>query len=125
MIYLTGDLHGEIDISKLNSTRFPEGHSILGKKDYVIILGDFGLVWNNSKEERYWRRWLESKPWTTLFIDGNHENFNMLYMYPVVDKFGGKVGKISDSIYHLRRGEIYTIDDKKFCYITDRIKNIK
>ena len=43
MIYLTGDLHGSIDISKLNTRNFPE-QKIMTKQDYVVILGDFGLV---------------------------------------------------------------------------------
>ena len=36
MIYITGDTHGEIDISKLASKNFPRGNS-LTKDDYVII----------------------------------------------------------------------------------------
>ena len=28
MIYITGDTHGEIDISKLNSKNFPQGNSL-------------------------------------------------------------------------------------------------
>lgn len=113
MIYLTGDTHAEIDIHKFNTKNFPQGNN-LTKDDCLIILGDFGLVWDNSKTDLYWRKWLDNKPWTTLFVDGNHENFNLLYEFPIEDKFGGKVAKISDSIYHLKRGEIYTIDNKKF-----------
>ena len=29
-------------------------------------------------EERHWLDWLEAKPFTTLFVSGNHENFGML-----------------------------------------------
>ena len=83
-VFITGDLHGNIDIKKLNSKNFPEGNS-LTKEDYVIICGDFGLVWNNSAEELYWRKWLDEKPWTTLFVDGNHENFNLLNDYPICE----------------------------------------
>ena len=127
-IYITGDMHGEIDISKFNSKKFPEGKT-LTKDDYVIVLGDFGLLWNYKEsiysvpsnpsdkcwtaEEYYWFKWLNRKPWTTLFIDGNHENFNRLKTYPVTEWNGGKVQKISDSIIHLMRGEVYTIDDTK------------
>lgn len=71
MIFITGDLHGTKEIHKLDKKNFPIGES-LTKNDYLIILGDFGLIWNNSKEEIYWRDWLNNKPWTTLFIDGNH-----------------------------------------------------
>ncbi|MCI5599128.1 MAG: metallophosphatase, partial [Ruminococcus sp.] len=48
MIYITGDTHQNIDISKLNTKNFPEQKE-LTKSDYVIICGDFGMVWNNSK----------------------------------------------------------------------------
>jgi len=52
MIYITGDLHGEIEISKLNAKNFPQ-QKLLDKEDYVIITGDFGLVFDNSKEELF------------------------------------------------------------------------
>lgn len=113
MVYITGDLHGGIDIGKLSSKSFPEGKN-LNKRDYLIICGDFGLVWDCSAEERYYRGWLASKPWTTLFVDGNHENFDMLSGFVEEDMFGDKVGVICDSIYHLKRGRIYTIEGKKF-----------
>ena len=113
MIYITGDTHQNIDISKLNTKNFPEQKE-LTKSDYVIICGDFGMVWNNSKEEMYWRKWLEKKNFTTLFIDGNHENYELLNEFPVIEKFGGKVQEIGKDIFHLMRGEIYTIDGKTF-----------
>lgn len=34
--------------------------------------------------------------------------------FPLVDMYGGKVQKIRDGVYHLLRGEVYTINDKKF-----------
>jgi hypothetical protein len=92
---------------------FPEQKQ-LTKNDYVIICGDFGGVWNNSKEEIYWRKWLNDKNFTTLFVDGNHENHVMLNQYPVLDWNGGKVHFISDSIIHLMRGQVFTIDGLKF-----------
>ena len=44
MIFLTGDTHIPIDVSKLNTKNFPEQKN-LTSDDYVIILGDFGLYW--------------------------------------------------------------------------------
>jgi predicted phosphodiesterase len=43
MIYITGDTHGSHDISKLNTTNFPQQKQ-LDKEDYLIITGDFGCV---------------------------------------------------------------------------------
>lgn len=111
MIYCTGDIHG--DPRRFNTECFPEQKEMT-KDDFVIILGDFGIVWSNSKEEKYWLDWLNDKPFTTLFVDGNHENFNMLYTFPVVDFHGGKAHKIRDNIYHLMRGYVFDICDKKF-----------
>ena len=114
MIYVTGDTHIPIDISKLNTTNFPEQH-MMTKQDYVIICGDFGLIWNNaqSKEELCWTKWLNQKPFTTLFVDGNHENFSRLNRFPEEEFCGGRVHRISDSILHLQRGQVFEIQGKK------------
>lgn len=111
MIYLTGDLHGGIDIHKLSKRNFDD--SALTKSDYLIILGDFGLIWNSppTHEEEYWLNWLSKKNYTTLFIDGNHENHLLLNSYPVTTWNGGKIHKICDSVFHLMRGQIFTIDN--------------
>lgn len=109
MIYLTGDTHA--NFKKLSEDNFAEGYS-LTKDDFVIILGDFGGVWDNLPTEREANviKWLDDRPWTTLFIDGNHENFFRLDRLDTVEKFGSKVGVVSDSVYHLKRGEVYCID---------------
>jgi len=114
MIYLTGDTHG--DFRRFGTKKWPEGKK-LTKDDYVIILGDFGGIWNpieNDKEENYWLDWLDDKPFLTLFVDGNHENFSRLNRLEEISMFNDKVGKVRDSIYHLKRANIYTIDNKKF-----------
>lgn len=111
MIYCTGDIHG--DPRRFSVDSFPEQKEMT-RDDFVIILGDFGLVWSNSKYEKYWLDWLNNKPFTTLFVDGNHENFDLLYTYPIVDFHGGKAHKIRDNVYHLMRGYVFDICDKKF-----------
>lgn len=111
MIYCTGDIHG--DPRRFSVDSFPEQKEMT-RDDFVIILGDLGLVWSNSKDEKYWLDWLNNKPFTTLFVDGNHENFDLLYTYPIVDFHGGKAHKIRDNIYHLMRGYVFDICDKKF-----------
>lgn len=125
MIYITGDTHGNQGYNgshdmtdKLSSKTFPKGDE-LTKSDYLIITGDFGFIFSNtpflqpSREEKYWLDWLDKKPWTTLFVDGNHENFERLYNMPETDMFGEKVGVINDSVFHLKRGRIYNIDRNK------------
>lgn len=111
MIYITGDTHGDW-ISRLNTDAFPESKEMT-KEDYVIILGDFG-IWDNSKQEKYNLKWLDEKPFTTLFIDGNHENYDILDNLPVSEWHDGKVHKLNDSVYHLMRGQVFNIDSKTF-----------
>jgi predicted phosphodiesterase len=112
-IYLTGDVHGKIDINKFNV--FSEGDE-LDKEDYVIILGDFGILWKNIPDETEEEliNFFDNTKYTTLFIDGNHENHFRLKRLNTKEMFGGTVGKVSESIYHLKRGEIYNICGKKF-----------
>lgn len=110
MIYVTGDCHGEY--GKFNTKSFPEQKD-MSKDDYVIICGDFG-IWSDSKSQRYWLNWLSEKPFTTLFIDGNHENYDLLKSYPVEEWKGGKVQSIRPDILHLMRGQVFTIEGKKF-----------
>ncbi len=113
MIYLTGDTHGEVQ--RFSADSFPEQKEMT-KDDYVIILGDFGLVWDYRGEsgyEKYWLEWLEEKPFTTLFIDGNHENHDRLDAMPVEEWHGGKAHKIRPSIIHLMRGQVFDIDGVK------------
>ena len=114
MIFVTGDCHAEF--RRFNIEHFPEQND-LSKDDYVIICGDFGGVWNKdteSEEEKWWMDWLEEKPFTTLFVDGNHENFDRLYSYPVEEWNGGKVHKIRPSVIHLMRGQVFTLAGKTF-----------
>ena len=53
-------------------------------------------------------------PFTIAFADGNHEDFDLIETYPIQDWNGGKVHKISDNIFHMMRGQIFTIVDKIF-----------
>ena len=114
MIFVTGDCHGRF--YKLSSKTFREQKEMT-KDDLVIICGDFGAVWDNpeSEDDRYWLNWLNDKPFTTVFCDGNHENFDMLNNnFETVDFHGGKAHKIRDSVFHLMRGEIFDFEGLKF-----------
>lgn len=125
-IFITGDTHGSYDMTKLSRRHFQEGKT-LTKNDYVIICGDFGCVWGGEleKSDKWWQNWLDEQPWTTLWIDGNHENHDLLQTYPIEQWYGGRIHKINNSIYHLMRGEVFTINDKTIFtfgggYSTDR-----
>ena len=46
-VFVCGDTHGTHDIHKLRNFKNHAG-AHLTKNDYVIVCGDFGLLWNNK-----------------------------------------------------------------------------
>ena len=114
-IFITGDIHRTNDISKL--VNFTIDQKSLTKNDYLIVAGDFGALWHgykSSQDEQVLNLYKEQFPWTTLWIDGNHENFDQIEQYKKEKWNGGYVHKINDSVIHLMRGQVYTINNLKF-----------
>ncbi len=111
MIFVTGDTHGRTDFAKL--LLFVREYPNLTKNDYVIIAGDFGAVWEKETLEEDLKPYRDL-PFTVLFVDGNHENFDLLNSYPVEIWNGGKVHKIKSNIIHLMRGQVFEITGKTF-----------
>lgn len=111
-VYVTGDVHGRAEhgSSRFAFKNWPLGRT-LTRDDVVIVAGDFGFVWDGSNAERYWLDWFESKPWTTCFVDGNHENHRMLAELPVREWNGGLVHEVRPRVLHLMRGEVYDITE--------------
>lgn len=153
-IFITGDTHGSgigqkglsVDgfMRRLTEESFPE-QTGMAKEDYVIICGDFGGVWSTnrfefseSKSEQEALDWLDNRPFTTLFVPGNHENYDRLtgiknekllnswlyqYMsytereklrkgYPQKVWHGGNIREIRPSVFMLERGEIFNLGGK-------------
>lgn len=111
MIYITGDTHG--DFSRLFYTEL-EDPGVLTRDDYVIICGDFGGIWLGDERDNERVDPLEELPYTVLFVSGNHENFEALAKYPVVEWHGGKVQFIRPNVIHLMRGQVFDIDGHSF-----------
>lgn len=107
LFFVTGDVHG--DIKDLTSRKFGR----IKKNDYVVVCGDFGLLWNGTKEELRNIQKLGKRKYGILFVDGAHENFDMLKEYPVTEWNGGKAQVLSGRLVHLMRGQVYTINGKK------------
>lgn len=114
MLYLTGDTHGEMSMNRLSNKNFPDGAK-LTRDDYVIVAGDFGLIFypDPTPAEMWWLKWLKERPFNVALVDGNHENHDRLAELPRKTLLGGTVGVIAENIFHLRRGEIYEIEGKK------------
>jgi len=113
MVYICGDVHGSHDLQKIKL--FEENNrDSLTESDYLIVAGDMGILWSDdvNSEELRLKEFYNSQKFTTLFIDGNHENFNRLDVLPLVPMFGNYVGKVSHKIFHLKRGIVYNIDGK-------------
>ena len=108
MVYLTGDTHGELDRFRHGKLRW------LGKRDTVVVLGDFGFVWDGSREEQKRLDWLRKRPYTLLFLDGTHENYELLAQYPTEERFGGRVQALGGNVYHVCRGSVLTLEERTY-----------
>lgn len=113
----TGDIHGDHTVFY---ERCFGSYDTERKNKYLLVAGDFGFVYRTAQDGlkyRYEREYLDfiaGLPYTVLFVDGNHENFDRLNSeFPTVTLLGGRAHKIRDNIFHLMRGEIYTIEEKR------------
>lgn len=104
MIYVTGDMHG--DIERLYDPSFKK----LKEGDTLIIAGDFGFLWNDTKKERKLLKYLGTRKYTVCFLDGAHDDMNKLNRYRKTVYKGGVVHRIYKKLYHMCRGQIFTID---------------
>lgn len=107
MIYLTADTHGEYE--RFNSREMRK----LKSGDTLIVCGDFGFIWNGDSAEEKILKKLGKKKYRILFLDGAHENYDLLERYPISEWNGGKVREIRPNLYHLLRGQVYNIEGKK------------
>lgn len=108
MIYITGDMHGD------DARWYDRQLKQLKAGDTLLICGDFGYVWNGSKREKKDLEWLGSRPYAIGFLDGTHENFDLLNTYRQTVWNGGRVHRISGTLFHLIRGQIFTIEGQRF-----------
>ena len=114
-IFLSGDTHGELDLYKV--PQFFDDllcYDMVDRNDYLIILGDAGILWDDGAQDQYVQQTLRDLPVTTLWLDGNHENFDLIDQYPEDVWHGGRVQFIDEHIIHLVRGQVYDIGGKTF-----------
>ena len=104
MLYVTGDTHG--DYERFTSSALKK----LKKGDTLFICGDFGFIWDGSKNEEKMLKKIGKLKYNVCFIDGTHENFELLRSYEVSEFKGGKVHHITGNLYHLMRGQTYDFD---------------
>jgi hypothetical protein len=109
MLYITGDTYGSP--ARLSKETMPFANRWT-KKDFLIVCGDFGFLFAGGTREELALRELSFRPYTILFVDGNHENFNMLAACPIVHWKGGLARRVRRNIYQLLRGQVYEIEGK-------------
>ena len=60
-----------MDIGKITVKKWPIQKQ-LTRDDYLIVCGDFGLLWQNDKTYQYLLNFYTSRNYTLLFCEGNH-----------------------------------------------------
>lgn len=106
-VFLVGDIHGELE----RLTNFIDRFELDKEKDNtIIVLGDMGLYWRKDKRDAdAFLKFYESYHYKThiFFIDGNHENFDLLDNLPY--KEGTNFKKCSDYIHYIPRGTVFQL----------------
>ena len=103
MIYVTGDMHG--DPSRFKGLP-------LRRRDTLLVAGDFGFLWKDDKAEQRELERIGRLPFTTIFVDGTHENFPALERYPLTFYGGAECRRLGKNLYWARRGQVAVIEDK-------------
>ena len=73
-VFIKGDLHGEIEELERIATLIPKPT----KRDLLIVLGDFGVIFADEKTSFDNLLRVAKLPYTLAFVDGNHENFDLI-----------------------------------------------
>ncbi|MBR6666356.1 MAG: metallophosphoesterase [Lachnospiraceae bacterium] len=111
MLYIMGDLHGKFEQF---SSRIYQANIQLSSNDIIIVCGDFGFIYDDAVKRKQGLEQLKALECEVLFVCGNHENFVEINKCEIVNRYGGPMHKISNNIYHMIRGNIYTICGSSF-----------
>ena len=123
MMFVSGDMHRYIDISKLDRI-----NELTNKPSTVLIAGDFGGIWNqglidsngnmqiNYEDDSYAKSFAKY-PFKIICCLGNHENYDVINKLPRQDAYGGKIIRLTDNVELLDRGYVFQIEGKKILSI--------
>lgn len=107
MIYVTGDMHGEPE--RLYDREFRK----IKKGDILIVCGDFGYIFDGSKNEKAFINFFADRKFITAFVDGTHDNLERINRCRTTVWKGGMVHRIKGNLLHLMRGQVFEIDGKR------------
>ena len=108
MVYITGDMHG--DLTRLYDKEFRK----LKPGDVLIVCGDFGYIFSGGKQERSVINFFAKRKFVTAFIEGTHDNLNTIYRARTTVWHGGAVHRIKGNLLHLCRGQLFKIEGNTF-----------
>ncbi|MDR1410552.1 MAG: metallophosphoesterase [Oscillospiraceae bacterium] len=107
MVYVTGDMHGIQERFAAPALRK------LKKSDFLLVCGDFGFIWDGGKDEASFLKKIGNKKYTVAFVDGSHENFDLLDKYPLEEWGGAQARHINGNLWHLVRGQVYDLGGER------------
>lgn len=89
MIFVTGDTHGKV-VERFSYKQNPALRQ-LTNEDILFILGDFGQPFGPEtlKEAEYVFKFLDKKPWKTIIVGGNHDDYGFWQSCPKVKILNG------------------------------------
>lgn len=113
-LLITGDTHGDAAALALIVKQ-------MEPSDALIVAGDFGFVFRDTPDEWSFLNdvdcFLRKMGSYIIYVDGNHENHQVLNKLPVEYWNGAKVHRVRSRILHVLRGEVLTLKDKNiFCF---------
>lgn len=108
MVYITGDMHG--DLTRLYDKEFRK----LRRGDVLIVCGDFGYIFDGSKQEKEVIKFFAKRRFITAFVEGTHDNLDKINRCRETVWKGGKVHRIKGNLLHLTRGQIFNIDGNRY-----------
>lgn len=112
MIYITGDIHGEV-------FRIAEavGRFNIGSEDTIVLLGDVGMnYYGNKRGDRHRKKRLNKLGVPMFCIHGNHEmRPGTISTYHEVEWHGGTVYVEDDypNLLFAKDGEVYNLNGQK------------
>lgn len=109
-VLLVGDLHGDVFALQRAFRQAYYNEAVA-----IVQLGDYGFGWRRDGDQCWFATITSDLVAETsipfYFIDGNHENFDLLEKYAVGEN---GLREVATSVYHIPRGECVTFGETRF-----------